>query len=215
MASPSPTPRAAVPPARAFGAKDTQARPTSRGRACFVSVLMGQWCGQTATGPRAGGGSAAGQSLWRRADAPMPHEQGAWALRFVPNGAVCVERRRQAHEQGPVACGGFLGGVGEGKEMDGGYAPPSKKNYPASAVRRCFFTRRSGRAETCGRLLPSPGDQRSGAWHPRKPTRNPFLNLWVKAQAWRTPQDNHWEHYSRRACRCQRGTGRFSTNCKT
>ena len=48
-----------------------------------------------------------------------------------------------------------------------------------------------------------------------KPTRNPFLNLWVKAQAWRTPQDNHWEHYSRRACRCQRGTGRFSTNCKT
>ena len=24
--------------------------------------------------------------------------------------------------------------------MDGGYAPPSKKNYPASAVRRCFFT---------------------------------------------------------------------------
>ena len=24
----------------------------------------------------------------------------------------------------------------------------------------------------------------------RKPTRNPFLNLWVKAQALRTPQDN-------------------------
>ena len=42
-------------------------------------------------------------------------------------------------------------------------AAAQKKNYPASAVRRYFFTRRSGRAETCGRLLPSPGDQRSGA----------------------------------------------------
>ena len=93
-------------------------------------------------------------------------------------------------------------------------AAAPKKNYPASAVRRYFFTRRSGRAETCGRLLPSPGDQRSGAWHPRKPTRNPFLNLWVKAQAWRTPQDNHWRYYSRRARHCQRGTGRFSRNCK-
>ena len=195
----------------------------------------------------------------------MPHEQGAWALRFVPNGAVCVcdggrptsrglspagrqcrqpepsapcrrahapraggmgasfrsewgglcMRRRQAHEQGPAACGGWGEGKRNGRRTHSAVHPPSKKNYPASAVRRCFFTRRSGRAETCGRLLPSPGDQRSGAWHPRKPTRNPFLNLWVKAQAWRTPQDNHWEHYSRRACRCQRGTGRFSTNCKT
>lgn len=40
--------------------------------------------------------------------------------------------------------------------------PPQKMNYPASAVRRCFFTRRSGRAETCGRLLPSPGDTIGG-----------------------------------------------------
>ena len=77
-------------------------------------------------------------------------------------GAVCVCDGDRPTSRGlPPAA--VLGGMWEGKEMDGGYAPPSKKNYPASAVRRCFFTRRSGRAETCGRLLPSPGDQRSGA----------------------------------------------------
>ena len=179
-----------MPPARAFGAVQTRPCPTSSGRQCRQPEPSAP-C-RRAHAPRAGGMGASFRSEW---------------------GGLCM-RRRQAHEQGPVACGGFLGGAGEGKEMDGGYAPPSKKNYPASAVRRCFFTRRSGRAETCGRLLPSPGDQRSGAWHPRKPTRNPFLNLWVKAQAWRTPQDNHCEHYSRRARHCQRGISRFSRNCK-
>ena len=34
--------------------------------------------------------------------------------------------------------------------------------YPVSAVCRCFFTRRSGRAETCGCLLPSTAKE---AWH--------------------------------------------------
>ena len=158
---------AAVPPARAFGAVQTRPCPTSRGHGRFVSFRMGRFVYATAAGPRAGacrlrGGSAASQSLRRRADAPMPHEQGAWALRFVPNGAVCVCDGGRPTSRGlPPAA--VLGGMWEGKEMDGGYAPPSKKNYPASAVRRCFFTRRSGRAETCGRLLPSPGDQRSGA----------------------------------------------------
>ena len=33
-------------------------------------------------------GSAGGQRRWLEVDAPKPHEQGAWALRFVPNGAV-------------------------------------------------------------------------------------------------------------------------------
>ena len=117
MASPSPTPRAAVPPARAFGAKDTQARPTSRGRACFVSVLMGQRCGQTATGPRAGacrlrGGSAAGQSLWRRADAPMPHEQGAWALRFGSDGAAVRADGDRPMSRGLSPAAVFWGGAG-------------------------------------------------------------------------------------------------------
>lgn len=32
-----------------------------------------------------------------------------------------------------------------------------KYKYPKSAVCLYFFTRRSGRAETCGCLLPSPG----------------------------------------------------------
>ena len=51
--------------------------------------------------------------------------------------------------------------------------------YPMSAVNLCFFTRRSGRAETCGCLLPSPGENRG---HDICiPTRNPFMNLWVKA----------------------------------
>ena len=34
--------------------------------------------------PSGPAGSAGFQSLWLRADAPMPHEQEAWALRFVP-----------------------------------------------------------------------------------------------------------------------------------
>ena len=52
--------------------------------------------------------------------------------------------------------------------------------YPMSAVNLCFFTRRSGRAETCGCLLPSPGENRGPDIC--IPTRNPFMNLWVKAQ---------------------------------
>ena len=104
-----------MPPASAFGAKDTQARPTSRGRACFVSFLMGQRCGQTATGPRAGGRQCRRPeplAPCRRAHAPRAGGMGAsfrseW-------GGLCM-RRRQAHEQGPVACGGFFGGSGGGK----------------------------------------------------------------------------------------------------
>jgi len=53
--------------------------------------------------------------------------------------------------------------------------------YPMSAVGLCFFTRRSGRAETCGCLLSSPGEQVRGL-DICIPTRNPFVKLWVKAQ---------------------------------
>lgn len=52
--------------------------------------------------------------------------------------------------------------------------------YPMSAVNLCFFTRRSGRAETCDCLLPSPGENRGPDIC--IPTRNPFMKLWVKAQ---------------------------------
>lgn len=47
-----------------------------------------------------------------------------------------------------------------------------------NAVRHRFFTRRSGRTETCGDLLPSP-DKRGPDI--RQPTRNPFVKMWVKA----------------------------------
>ena len=136
MASPSPTPRAAVPPARAFGAKDTQAHPTSRGWACFVSVLMGQRCGQTATGPRAGGGSAAGQSLWRRADAPMPHEQGGGS-------AAGQSLRREGHASPPHEQGvGLLrfGSDGAAVRADGD-RPMSRGLSPAAV----FFGGSGGR----------------------------------------------------------------------
>ena len=60
--------------------------------------------------------------------------------------------------------------------------------YPMSAVDLCFFTRRSGRAETCDCLLPSPGENRGHDI--RTSTRNPFLNLWVKAQTGAHPRIN-------------------------
>ena len=43
-----------VSAARAFGALVTQARPTSRGRACFVSFPVQRQSAYTADGPRAG-----------------------------------------------------------------------------------------------------------------------------------------------------------------
>ena len=82
----------------------THPSPTSRGLGCFVSFLMGRTCVQTAASPRAGtcrlrrlgrqgdgghGGPAvpAASSLRRHVHAPKPHEQGAWVLRFVSDGA--------------------------------------------------------------------------------------------------------------------------------
>ena len=90
---------------------------------------------------------------------------------------------------------------------------------PVGAVRFSFFTRRSGRAETCGCFLPSTAN---GGLASAPPTRNPFMNLWVKALAWRTPQDrvrargrglcspNAQIHYSRLPGSCQWKTGKFS-----
>ena len=60
--------------------------------------------------------------------------------------------------------------------------------YPMSAVDLCFFTRRSGRTETCDCLLTSPGENRGHGIHIS--TRNPFLNLWVKAQTGAHPRIN-------------------------
>ena len=116
---------AAVPPARAFGAVQTRPCPTSRGHGRFVSFRMGRFVYATAAGPRAGacrlrGGSAASQSLRRRADVPMPHEQGAWALRFVPNGTVCVCDGGRPTSRGlpPAAVfGGDVGGKGNGRRI--------------------------------------------------------------------------------------------------
>lgn len=40
--------------------------------------------------------------------------------------------------------------------------PEAKKYYPMRAARFCFFTRHSGRTETYGCLLSSPGDKNRG-----------------------------------------------------
>ncbi len=168
--------------------------------------------------PVACGRGAGSQSLRRRADVPMPHEQGAWAPFRSEWGGLCM-RRRQTHEQGPVACGAAvppakafgavqtcrcptsrghgcfvsfrmgrfayatatgpragacrLRRLGEEKERTANAlcrASAVQKNYPASAVRRCFFTRRSGRAETCGRLcLPRAIRDRGHGIHGNRP----------------------------------------------
>lgn len=78
-----------------------------------------------------------------------------------------------------------------------------------SAVRSCFFTRRSGRAEACGRLLPSPDN---GGLTSASPTRRPFVKMWVKAETWRTPQDtvkSNEKHYSRAGGGASIGKRRF------
>ena len=81
------------------------------------------------------------------------------------------------------------------------------KNYPMSAVRRRFFTRLSGRTETCGDLLPSPDK-----WGPDicRPTRNPFVKLWVKATTVaHTPgyaQPRYTVNYSGFGLNCQEGS---------
>ena len=56
-----------------------------------------------------------------------------------------------------------------------------------SAVRFRFFTRRSGRTETCGYLLSSTRRRPDI----RTPTRNPFVKMSVKAITWRTPQERN------------------------
>ena len=57
------------------------------------------------------GGSAASQCRWLEVDAPKPHEQGAWALRFVPNGAtVRADGGRPTSRGCPPAA--FFGGRG-------------------------------------------------------------------------------------------------------
>ena len=73
-------------------------------------------------------GSAGGQRLRRRIHAPKPHEQGAWALRFVPDGAmVRVDGERPTSRgRSPAAfwgmgrrrfgrVGGALGNAGNAK----------------------------------------------------------------------------------------------------
>ena len=136
----------------------------------------------------------------------MPHEQGAWALRFVPNGAVCVcdggrptsrglspagrqcrqpepsapcrrahapraggmgasfrsewgglcMRRRQAHEQGPVACGA---------------AVPPARAFGAVQTRPCPTSRGHGRFVSfrMGRFVyATAADPRAGACRLRR-----------------------------------------------
>ena len=78
---------------------------------------------QTAAGPRAGacrlragsaggqclrGGSAASQCRWLEVDAPKPHEQGTWVLRFVPNETVMRADGGRPMSRGlpPAAFGG-------------------------------------------------------------------------------------------------------------
>ena len=83
--------------------------PHEQGAWALLCVSGGAVEGTDGGRPTSSAGSAGGQRLWLGIDAPMPHEQGAWALLCVSGGAVRGSRRRQAHEQGPAACGGFWG----------------------------------------------------------------------------------------------------------
>ena len=74
-----------MPPASAIGSDSKHTRPTSRGRVYCVSGRMGQGRALTAAGPR--GRRCRQPEPWLRVHAPKPHEQGAWALRFVSDGA--------------------------------------------------------------------------------------------------------------------------------
>ena len=103
-----------------------------------------------------GGGSAACQCRWPRVHAPKPHEQGAWVLRFVPNGvAVGVDGGKPTSRGLPPAAvlgegtGSLMGFVG-GKHR-GSIERPDR--------------------ETAGVRL---GRSRGGLWEPRgKPPRKP------------------------------------------
>ena len=91
---------------------------------------------QTAAGPRAGacrlragsaggqclrGGSAASQCRWLEVDAPKPHEQGAWVLRFVS-----VPAAERIHGGRPTSRGrppaAVFGGRGNCPISGGGFA---------------------------------------------------------------------------------------------
>lgn len=77
----------------------------------------------------------------------------------------------------------------EPRRVRGFFASKNKNPRPKSrkVSHECrslrFFTRRSGRAETCRYLLPSP---RLRGLDIHRPTRNPFVMMWVKTTAWRT-----------------------------
>lgn len=115
---------------------------------------------------------------------------------FFPSGSIVAEM--QAIEKGvPI------------KKIPTANRSRAGKGYPVSAVRSSFFTRRSGRAEACGRLLSSP---HNGGLTSATPTRRPFVKMWVKAETWRTPQDtfkSNGEHYSRDERRASIGNRRF------
>ncbi len=103
---------------------------------------------------RAGG--AGGQRLRLRVDAPKPHEQGAWALRFVPNGAnVRVDGGRPTRRGLPPAA------VGDGRRRFGrgrrGFGECWK--CEVRRERGLWYASRFGR---CG--VWSLGDRNLGAW---------------------------------------------------
>ena len=91
----------------------------------------------SAGGQRLRAGGAGGQCLRLRIHAPKPHEQGAWALRFVPNGAnVRVDGGRPTRKGLPPAAlgtgGGALGGA------DAGLGNAGNAKFGGSAVFVCF-----------------------------------------------------------------------------
>ncbi len=86
----------------------THPSPMSRGLGCFVSFLFRRQSAYTADGPRAGGRQCRRTVPSARIHAPKPHEQGAWALRFVS--VPATERthggRPTSRGRPPAAVGG-------------------------------------------------------------------------------------------------------------
>ena len=104
--TPGSTPRAAVPPASAFGSVFTRPSPTSRGLGRCVSFRMGRGRKQTAAGPRAGACRRRGVgrrclALWARGAA------GVRGRRCLP----CGQRRCRAARR-IMACRGRERGFG-------------------------------------------------------------------------------------------------------
>ncbi len=115
-------------------------------------------------------GSAGGQRLRRRIHAPKPHEQGAWALRFIPNGAnVRVDGGRPTRRGLPPAA------VGDGRRRFGrgrrGFGECWK--CEVRRERGLWYASRFGR---CG--VWSLGDRNLGAWGLKVDLGDGSLRAW-------------------------------------